>query len=650
MRTDDRPKRRKTGILTRVIVALCAVGFLPLGILAYQLAGLNREAMTEQVLRTHVVAARSVAEQVEAFLEARRSMGIAVGSNPVVYEAPRSPGSLALLSGILQARADIGAVAITDLAGQEVIRAQRKDLASRMDEGLAVAGSGIIAMELGEEVWFRIDIPLPGGTALLRLLCDAERVQDFLRPAEIGTDAELALADDQGKAVLGMLSSREAVSKLFADKVRRTRTFGVLRLSQTNGPELLGAYSPVGGTPWTVLSLQPSNIAEALGRSLWQSSWSAVGMAALLTLLASAAAFRTIVHPIRHLLAAQRKLLGPSTGHGNEIDALSASFRLLRQRLKEQQALGDLFLGRYRVIDVAGSGSMGTVFRCWDPKLRRLVALKTLNLEEELQGDRDAIRREELLKEAMTAAQLSHPHIVAVYDAEETANEAFIAMEFVEGQSLRAYLECRGALPSSQTTSLGIAIAQALGAAHAKGLVHHDLKPANILLGVDGSIKLSDFGLSQFISSLNADAGVVFGTPGFLPPETLLGKGFTEKSDLFALGVTLYQCLSGVHPFQEETVQRIVIKTLEKEVDGIGRVAINVHDELDDIIMGLLEKDPLRRIDKADIVAQRLQTLAVRYRWRWEPETEILSQARKTCHALSPCFMPTASVGEHSTD
>ena len=153
------------------------------------------------------------------------------------------------------------------------------------------------------------------------------------------------------------------------------------------------------------------------------------------------------------------------------------------------------------------------------------------------------------MREAVTAARFSHPNVVAVYDVEESPEGAYIAMELVEGISLERLLLQRGRLRPAEVIPLGAAIARGLAAAHARDIVHRDVKPANVMLGRDGSIKVTDFGIADLIAaSVRAD-GLVFGTPGYLPPEALRGAGHNRAGDLFALGVVLYECLAGVKPF-----------------------------------------------------------------------------------------------------
>ncbi|MCB1054986.1 MAG: protein kinase [Acidobacteria bacterium] len=269
---------------------------------------------------------------------------------------------------------------------------------------------------------------------------------------------------------------------------------------------------------------------------------------------------------------------------------------------------GDL-LGRYQILEVIGEGSMGTVFRGWDPRLRRTVALKTVRLD----VTRTTLSRGELisrlLDEAVMGARFSHPNIVAVFDVGDAPNAAFMAMEFVEGMSLEGYLRARQRLPSQEVLHVGYPVAQALAAAHACKVVHHDVKPGNVLLGAGGMVKVTDFGLANWASELVRETGRVFGTPEFLAPETLRGKGYDAASDLFALGAILYRALTGVPAFPGKTISEMVATTLGGEVVPPSDYLVEADPELETLIMALLQRDRDLRPSDASLVARELQSM-----------------------------------------
>jgi serine/threonine-protein kinase len=275
-------------------------------------------------------------------------------------------------------------------------------------------------------------------------------------------------------------------------------------------------------------------------------------------------------------------------------------------------------LGRYQILELIGEGSMGSVFRGWDPKLQRTVALKTVKLTigNTTLARADLVSR--LLNEAVMGARFSHPNIVAIFDVSDASPQAFIAMEFVEGPSLEHYLAVKARMEPAETAHLGLQMARALTVAHDGGLVHHDIKPGNVILGPHGLVKVTDFGLSNWLSEIVEDSGRVFGTPGFLAPEALRGDGYTEASDLFSLGSLLYRCLTGRPAFPGKTIAGIVATTLGGEVVPPREIIPETPPELEALVLHLLAKRPEDRLSSAAAAARRLEPLAVGSVPLWE--------------------------------
>jgi len=266
-------------------------------------------------------------------------------------------------------------------------------------------------------------------------------------------------------------------------------------------------------------------------------------------------------------------------------------------------------LGRYEIIELIGEGSMGTVFRGWDPKLKRTVALKTVKLDMGKEGvwRKDMITR--LLNEAVMGARFSHPNIVAVFDVGDQPPSAFIAMEFVEGPSLDQLLGLNDRLSSREVVHLALQVTRGLAAAHAADLVHHDVKPGNVMLGPEGVVKVTDFGLANWISEIVENSGRVFGTPGFLAPEALRGEGYSKVSDLFGLGGIMYRCLVGKSPFPGKTIAGIVANTLGGDLVPPREEVPEIEEDLENLVLGLLEREPAQRIGDAREVVLRLENL-----------------------------------------
>lgn len=210
--------------------------------------------------------------------------------------------------------------------------------------------------------------------------------------------------------------------------------------------------------------------------------------------------------------------------------------------------MGDLIAGRYRLLQELGAGAMGSVWRAFDERLQRRVAVKRMLPYADSVVDGDL--RERVLREGRIAARLQHPHAVAVFDVvEDDDGFPVLVMEYLPAASLAEVLRERGSLPIGEVAGIGAEIAGALAAAHAAGIVHRDVKPGNILLADDGA-KITDFGIAHATGDATiTTAGIVAGTPAYLPPETVHGQRPTERSDVYSLGATLYTAVEGGTPF-----------------------------------------------------------------------------------------------------
>ena len=271
-------------------------------------------------------------------------------------------------------------------------------------------------------------------------------------------------------------------------------------------------------------------------------------------------------------------------------------------------------LGRFEVRAILGRGSMGTVFKAWDPKLERWVAIKTVRAGAGMAEfwDGDVVRG--LVAEAAMVARFNHPHVVAVYDVQDATDAAYIVMEFVDGMSLEDLLH-RSRLVPAQVVPLLQALASALAAAHAVSVLHRDVKPGNVLLGRDGAIRLTDFGIASFVSAQMRQT--LFGTPGYMPPETLRGKGFDPSGDLFALGAIAYRCLTGHAAFGGRTTADILMSTLKARMKPLRDECPDLPAELAAIVSGLLEPDPAKRIADAARLSGDLARMSASRGWRW---------------------------------
>lgn len=228
--------------------------------------------------------------------------------------------------------------------------------------------------------------------------------------------------------------------------------------------------------------------------------------------------------------------------------------------------LGTLLNGRYRLEARIGTGGMSTVYRALDETLERQVAIKLMNRE--IASDSDQLER--FRREARAVAQLSHPHIVGVIDAGEDAGRPYIVFEYVEGETLKERIRRQGQLPIGEAVAYAIEIARALGAAHARHIVHRDVKPQNVLIDEEGSAKVTDFGIARTLDEdgLTQD-GRVLGTTDYVSPEQALGHDVSGQSDLYSLGVVLFEMLTGTVPFRGENQVAVAMKHVREELPDV---------------------------------------------------------------------------------
>jgi serine/threonine protein kinase len=269
-------------------------------------------------------------------------------------------------------------------------------------------------------------------------------------------------------------------------------------------------------------------------------------------------------------------------------------------------------IGRYKILGELGRGAMGIVYKAEDPNLDRVVALKTIVIEADAEGRKEYERR--FFLEAKAAGKLNHPNIVTVYDFGEEDSVAYLAMELVEGADLRERLkDSKGAgLPAIDAVDFAQQVAEGLGYAHERGIVHRDIKPGNIMLQPRGQAKIMDFGLARMrVADHKTSTGMVLGTPKYMSPEQVAGQPVDQRSDIFSLGIVLHEMLTGTRLFAGEDTPQIMHNVVHVEHEPPTRIKPELPSMLDFVVARALKKDPaLRYQDAFELSADLANCLA----------------------------------------
>ncbi len=262
--------------------------------------------------------------------------------------------------------------------------------------------------------------------------------------------------------------------------------------------------------------------------------------------------------------------------------------------------------GRFRVVGVLGHGAMGVVYRAEDTTLDRVVAIKTIALGGASREERD-LHEARFLQEARAAARVSHPAIITVYEMGREGDVAFIAMELLEGVDLRELIRNASVLPS-QALTIAACVADGLACAHEQGIVHRDVKPANIMVLPDGRVKIMDFGIARpHEPAVKTQTGLLLGSPQYMSPEQIVGRPFDHRADIFSLGLVLYEMLTGVKPFAGKDLSDITFKVANLAATPPSHVARDLPPVLDFIVARALKKNPEERYASAADFARDLR-------------------------------------------
>jgi serine/threonine-protein kinase len=260
-------------------------------------------------------------------------------------------------------------------------------------------------------------------------------------------------------------------------------------------------------------------------------------------------------------------------------------------------------IGKYNIVEKIGKGGMGVVYKALDPRIGRVVAIKTLFAHRD--AEPEVVRR--FLQEARSAGALSHKNIITIYEMDEDAGQAYIVMEYLEGEDLRTIISKKTSMPLEQKLRVLIEVCEGIAHAHDMGVVHRDIKPANIFITRSGQIKILDFGLARASSGDQTLTAVVMGTPSYMSPEQVRGDKLDHRSDIFSFGVVAYELLTNTRPFHAESDIATIFKIAHNDPDPMDAIVPNLPIEISSVIAGALEKDPSKRYQHADDLLRELE-------------------------------------------
>src|SRR5438552_7849263 len=307
-------------------------------------------------------------------------------------------------------------------------------------------------------------------------------------------------------------------------------------------------------------------------------------------------------------------------------------------------------LGRYEIVAELGKGAMGVVYRANDPMLNRILAIKTINTEEA--GHEGMAEYEaRFYTEAKAAGSLNHPNIIIIYDIGKSGHLVYMAMEYIEGRELRDLLAQGQSLPVVQAVDIAAQVGEGLAYAHQHQVVHRDIKPANIMITPEGRAKIADFGIARMRSSeTRTQTGVIMGSPKYISPEQVVGKRADHRSDIFSLGVILYECLTGATPFNGEGLSALMYQITNHDPAPPSSANQQVPVMLDYIIAKVLAKAPEARYQSAADFANDLRECRQQMETVQQGAGPALSTSRPIPVAPQVAAAPTALNPEEESD
>jgi CHASE2 domain-containing sensor protein/tRNA A-37 threonylcarbamoyl transferase component Bud32 len=266
-------------------------------------------------------------------------------------------------------------------------------------------------------------------------------------------------------------------------------------------------------------------------------------------------------------------------------------------------------VGRYEILSELGQGAMGIVYKARDPKINRMVAIKTIRFSDEFEEIKIKEIKERFFREAEIAGKLSHPSIVAIYDVGEDYDLTYMAMELLEGESLQRFCRRGSLLPLRRLLFVVAETAFALDYAHSQGVIHRDVKPANIMLLKDGKVKVTDFGIAKAVSSSQTKSGIVLGTPNYMSPEQINGQDIDGRSDIFSLGVVFFELLTGQLPFHGKNLTNLFYQITQGKHPSPRQINPKIPKPVEQILDKALGKEPSQRFQTSGEFAKYLKAM-----------------------------------------
>lgn len=614
---------KNKSIMFWVVLTLLVIGSLPFLLSWYQIKQ-SKEAVVDQAQKNHLIISRATADRIKAYVDKYQDVARNLSMNPNVYLAPDTEEAAEALKTGLLLYPDIQMVGLLlnkEAQANQVIQLARRNDSNEIDitQLTAQLEQQVQLVDVGDMKFLLVKVPSARPYVDVMMLVDLD-LEQWLNPKILGQTASLSLVDKAGQLLEHSGDPFVDIPREWLTMMANESITGVANRSTGQAlDKYISAFAKVEQQPWYIISRQSVAIAEQSTAAMSKTAWTTFSFVlfAMVTLLTMA--YFSWVKPIRRIVKAQNELIGGHNSNadwqGGEVQALEKSFDALTRHINDRNALGKIFVDRYQVISPIGKGGMGTVFLGWDPKLDRHVALKTLPIGNDF-GTRENMS-ETLVQEAVTAARISHRNVVSIYDVVSTKTTAFIAMEYIKGESLSSLLERQESLNLPYTLSIAIAVLRGLETAHKMGFVHRDIKPANILLDVNGDIKLSDFGTTALVSGIGKDD--ITGTYGYIAPETYKHGEVTIQSDLYAVGVMMAECLFGKNPFKGKKLHQTKFNTLNKNVIFPPRIRKPEAEKLFKVIDLLLNKNPKKRPKTATAAAELIvQTTPCAI--KWDPE------------------------------